>query len=351
MRCVLRGSRRRQNLLSAALLTLLVGVGSTPAAARSCASLGGLVLPATTITVAQSIPGGTYTAPNGQAFTGLPAFCRIAATLTPTSDSDINIEVWMPFSAWNGRYLGLGNGGFGGIFLYDILARYLPLNYAIAQTDNGTSPGATLGFKVLTGHPEKQIDYATRSTNLMTVRAKQIIKAFYGERPRYSYFVGCSGGGGSAVHEALQFPGDYDGIVAGAPFMNITHRSARPLELLGVQWPGHDHADPGDRNYWRCRQTMCRQGRRLELGQFSDRSARLPLESSCAAMHRRSRRRGCVPDGDTGGGGARVLRRSDQPTHGRADLCGKRARKRGQLWLPGGFCDAGAKPSPEVGIR
>ena len=86
--------------------------------------------------------------------------------------------------------------------------------------------GATLGFGVLTGHPEKQIDFATRSTNLMTVRSKQIIEAFYRERPRFSYFLGCSGGGGQAVHEALQFPGDYDGIVAGAPFMNVTHRSA-----------------------------------------------------------------------------------------------------------------------------
>jgi feruloyl esterase len=128
-------------------------------------------------------------------FTGLPGFCRIAATLAPTSDSEINIEVWMPFSTWNGKFLGLGNGGFGGLFLYGIMARYLPLNYAIAQTDMGTSPGATLGFRVLTGHPEKQIDYATRSTNLMTARAKKIIEAFYGEPPKYSYFVGCSGGG------------------------------------------------------------------------------------------------------------------------------------------------------------
>src|SRR5262249_47988845 len=129
----------------------------------------------------------------------------------------------------NGKFLGLGNGGFGGTFQYDVLARYLPLDYAIAQTDMGTSPGASKGFSVLTGDPEKQIDYATRSTNLMTARAKQIIKAFYGQLPKYSYFVGCSGGGGSAVHEALQFPGDYDGIVAGAPFLNVTHRAAHDL--------------------------------------------------------------------------------------------------------------------------
>jgi feruloyl esterase len=92
----------------------------------------------------------------------------------------------------------------------------------------GTSPAPTdpLGGRVLTGHPEKQIDWATRSTNLMTVRSKQIIKAFYGERPRYSYFLGCSTGGGQALHEALQFPGDYDGIIAGASTNNSTHNTA-----------------------------------------------------------------------------------------------------------------------------
>jgi len=108
-------------------------------------------------------------------------------------------------------------GGIAGLILYGPLAHFLPLNYAVANTDMGTSPAATdpLGGRVLTGHPEKQIDYATRSTNLMTVRSKQIIRAFYGEPAKYSYFFGCSVGGGQALHEALQFPGDYDGIVAG----------------------------------------------------------------------------------------------------------------------------------------
>jgi feruloyl esterase len=213
--------------LSTALLTLAVGIGATPAAAATCASLAGLMLPETTITAAESVPAGTYKAPNGQVFTDLPAFCRIAATLTPTSDSNIKIEVWMPYSGWNGRYLGTGNGGFGGV-VYGTLAIYLARNYAVANTDQGTSPAATdpLGPRVLTGHPEKQIDFGTRSTNLMTVRSKQIIEAFYGEPSKYSYFAGCSGGGGNAVHEALQFPGDYDGIVAGAPFMNETHLNA-----------------------------------------------------------------------------------------------------------------------------
>src|SRR5215831_10799851 len=227
MRCVLTGLHRAAKLLSAALLTSVVGIGAIPATAATCASLFGLALPDTTITAAEPVAAGTYTAPDGEIFANLPAFCRIAATLTPTSDSNIKIEVWMPYSGWNGRYLGTGNLNLGGLILYGGLAAFLAGNYAVANTDMGTSPVATnpLGGRVLTGHPEKQIDFGTRSTNLMTVRSKQIIEAFYGERPRYSYFFGCSTGGGQGVHEALQFPGDYDGIVAGSPQINWTHNS------------------------------------------------------------------------------------------------------------------------------
>ena len=180
MRCISRGLHCAAKVLSAALLTCLFGIAATPAAAATCASLFGLGLQDTTITAAELVAAGTYTAPDGEVFTNLPAFCRVAATLTPTSDSNIKIEVWMPYSGWNGRFLGTGNGGIAGAIRYVTLAHFLPLKYSVANTDQGTSPAATdpLGARVLTGHPEKQIDYYTRSTNLMTVRSKQIIRAF-----------------------------------------------------------------------------------------------------------------------------------------------------------------------------
>jgi len=212
-------------ILFAALTASLVAAAE-PATAATCASLAGLELPDTMITSAESFNGGTYTAPDNEVFTNLPAFCRIAATLTPTSDSNIKIEVWMPASGWDGRYFGTGNGNIGGVIVYGALASGVFFNVAVANTDMGTSPAATQGGRVLTGHPEKQIDYATRSTHLMTVRSKEIIEAFYGEVPKYSYFNGCSTGGGQAIHEALQFPADYDGILAFAPSMNSTHIGA-----------------------------------------------------------------------------------------------------------------------------
>ena len=94
---------------AAGLFFLTFSIGAAPAAAETCASLARLRLPDTKITAAEPVAAGKYTAPNGQVFANLPAFCRVAATSTPTSDSNINIEVWMPYSGWNGRYLGTGN--------------------------------------------------------------------------------------------------------------------------------------------------------------------------------------------------------------------------------------------------
>jgi feruloyl esterase len=239
------GLHRAASVLSAALLASFLGAAATPAGAAACMSLSRLRLPDTTITAAQPVAAGPYTAPDTGEVLNLPAHCRIAATLTPTSDSSIKIEVWMPYSAWNGRYLGTGNGGIGGRIVYGSLsglAYWLALNYAVANTDMGTSLAVTdpAGALALIDHPEQQIDFATRSTHLMTVRAKQIIKAFYGERARHSYFFGCSTGGGQALHEALQFPGDYNGIFAGAPANNETHSQA------GKVWNyAAFHAGPG----------------------------------------------------------------------------------------------------------
>jgi len=91
-------SYRVAGLFSVALLASSLGIGVTPVVAGTCGSLAGLVLPDTTITAAEPVAAGTYTAPDGEVFANLPAFCRIAATLTPTSDSNIKIEVWMPYS-------------------------------------------------------------------------------------------------------------------------------------------------------------------------------------------------------------------------------------------------------------
>ncbi len=198
-------------------------------AAESCEGLSSLKLPDTTITLAESVKAGAFTPPSGPnaCFPGgnyksLPAFCRVAATVKPTPDSDIKMEVWMPLSDWNGKFQGEGNGGFAGAIAYTALAGGLGRGYATAGTDTGHAAGGTDASWAL-GHPEKIIDFGHRGVHEMTVKAKAIVRAFYGKDPQRSYFGSCSDGGREALMEAQRYPQDYDGILAGAPANYWTH--------------------------------------------------------------------------------------------------------------------------------
>lgn len=187
--------------------------------AATCDSLARLSLPHTSITTAELVPPGKL---SDAGLENLPAFCRVAATLSPVADSSIRIEVWMPVTGWNGRYLGTGNGGFAGRLVNRALASGLRGGYATASTDMGTAPPSGGNADALAGHPEKWTDWGWRATHEMTVAARQIIKAFYEQPIQYSYFQGCSTGGEQALMEAQRFPEDYDGISAGAPAHNRT---------------------------------------------------------------------------------------------------------------------------------
>jgi feruloyl esterase len=146
----------------------------------------------------------------------LPAFCRIAVDATPTSDSDIKIEVWLPSSGWNGKLQGLGNGGFAGQIDFQELGEAMSRGYAAVATDTGHA-GAATDAAWAPGHPEKVIDFGHRGIHEMTRVAKAAVHAFYGKDPQHSYFAGCSDGGREALMEAQRYPEDYDGILAGAP--------------------------------------------------------------------------------------------------------------------------------------
>jgi feruloyl esterase len=215
----------------------------TSANAATCESLAALVLPNTTITLAHTVAAGTFTTPGATAaqaspaLTNLPAFCRVAATLRPSSDSDIKVEVWLPVANWNGKYQAVGNGGWAGSIVYAALAEALKRGYAASSTDTGHVGGTA---KDMLGHPEKLIDYSYRAIHEMTVKAKTITEAFYGNDPRLSYFVGCSTGGRQAMLEAQRFASDFDGIIAGAPAIDTT-----PMYQAARMWiPAATLKDP-----------------------------------------------------------------------------------------------------------
>lgn len=205
--------------------------------ATTCESLTTLSLPNTTIATAQIIPTGTFIPPpspyGSEAppanYKNIPAFCRVAAEIRPSPDSSIKIEVWMPVTGWNGRYQGLGNGGFAGSIGYSELGDAVRRGYATGGTDTGHW-GRDGDSAWALGHPEKVIDFGYRAIHEMTLKAKTIIRAFYGKSPDHSYFVGCSDGGREGLMEAQRFPDDYDGIVTGAPANYWTHL------LAGAMW-------------------------------------------------------------------------------------------------------------------
>ena len=209
--------------LATVLLSLL---GSSTAVAADCAALEALELSDVRIVSVEDRVAGPFVIRGGreEVTIALPAFCRVAAVGIPTPDSEIRFEVWLPVeTAWNGRLLGTGNGGYTGAIQYRTLADGLRQGYAVAGSDTGHS-GSDLSFGF--GHPEKIADWGHRAVHVMTEAAKPIARARYGRFPHHAYFSGCSTGGHQALSEAQRYPGDYDGILAGAPGHNRTRLNA-----------------------------------------------------------------------------------------------------------------------------
>ena len=184
------------------------------AAASMCASLTGLSLPQTKITLARSYQAGEMVSGVTKAPVGL---CRVAGTSKPSSDSNIKFEVWIPTNGrWNGKYEQIGNGGFAGTIWVSYIADAVSRGYAAAATDDGTS-GPPLGAATFIGHPDVLKDFGYRAIKVTTDNSKAIIKRFTGKNPSYSYFSGCSDGGREALMEAQRYPNDFDGIIVGSP--------------------------------------------------------------------------------------------------------------------------------------
>src|SRR5579862_5625909 len=179
----------------AQVLVCLAAIPSAAVFAADCGTLKTLKLENTTITQADAVTSGTLTvSEDGAPMKGLPAFCRVAGIMRPSSDSEIRFEVWMPAQEWNGRLLGSGNGGFAGSIYYQQLEGYLKRGFAVTGTDAGHQANGTDASWAF-GHPAKVKDFGWRAIHLTAERAKQILAAYYGKPADKSYFDACSDGG------------------------------------------------------------------------------------------------------------------------------------------------------------
>ena len=146
-------------------------------------------------------------------------FCKVLGNIEPS----IGFEVDLPVQHWTQRYFQGGCGGLCGMRAAGIsnASRCAPaLNgeFVVAGDDMGhEAKMGGPGEAEFARDPQLRIDFAYRGNHATARVAKALIKAYYGQAPRYSYFMGCSDGGREALMEAQRFPEDFDGISAGDP--------------------------------------------------------------------------------------------------------------------------------------
>jgi feruloyl esterase len=244
--------------------------------AADCARLGSFSLSNVTITGAEVVNAGAFTAPanpatrggggssalvgtlgpvpdvpgrvtantaglglgyNGgkgvPAFSSLPPFCRVAATLKPSPASDIHMELWLPVTGWNGHFRGVSPNGLGGIINYNAMGVGLSDGFAVAGTDTGHEGGGTAWML----EPEKVTDFAGRAMHETTVAGKALAAAYYSKPPQYSYMIECGGGSAAALHEVQKYPSDYNGVVVGGHAAHLTRQIFGQLWLWQVTHP------------------------------------------------------------------------------------------------------------------
>jgi feruloyl esterase len=192
-----------------------VGRSTSPCDLASLTGLrleGGRVLAVSPVSAGGFTPEGT-TRPVPE----LPAFCRVQAVATPTPGSRIHFEVWIPEGAWNGKLVVTGNGGYSPALGYGDMAKALRQGYAAIGGDTGHQTADSNDLTFVVGHPQRMADWGTRSIHAITVPGKQIVAALGGQPASRAYFYGCSTGGHQAYAEVQRYPGDFDGVIAGAP--------------------------------------------------------------------------------------------------------------------------------------
>lgn len=142
-------------------------------------------------------------------------YCYVRGIIAPATH--FHAQLPLPEN-WNGRYLMWGDGGKDGDL--DFADHRVAEGYAVTNSnlghDSGVEPGASFGYN----NRQAEIDFGYRAVHLTVMAGKQLVDEYYGRNADYSYFEGCSQGGRQGFMSAQRFPGDFDGIVAGAPAFN-----------------------------------------------------------------------------------------------------------------------------------
>ena len=186
-----------------------------------CEELKDLVFPEVLITEAVTVTDKT-------------TYCKVLGTI----GKEINFELLLP-GDWNGRFFMGGGGGFVGSIAN--MARWsVHDGYATSGTDTGHK-GAKADWAL--DNMERQVNFGHLAIHRTAVVSKSIIAHYYCSGPIYSYFMGCSRGGGQAMMEAQRYPEDFDGIIVGAPAFGWPAFAAEFIQNIQAIYPDPDNLE------------------------------------------------------------------------------------------------------------
>jgi feruloyl esterase len=165
-------------------------------------------------------------------------YCRVRGII----GSEIKFELRLPES-WNLRFIMGGGGVFVGSIMNQAAWR-VNQGYATVGTDTGHEGALTEGSWAL-NNIERQANFGFLAVHRTTEVSKAIIANFYGSKPRYSYFSGCSRGGGQALMEAQRYPNDFDGIICSGPAFDWPGMALELIDNYKAQYPTGNQQEDG----------------------------------------------------------------------------------------------------------
>ena len=205
--------------------TLKVARAKAPALACNASSFPAAALPVPNTVVTSVAPvAATATVPAHCLINGTINAGRVGNETSPGAPVArytyaITWQARLP-DAWNSKFHMPGGGGTDGS-VPNTTPR-LRQGYAAAANDSGHSNAvnndplaggtASFGTDFLA-----RVDFAYNAIDLTTRTAKRLVDIYYGERPAYSYFEGCSMGGREAMMVTQRLPSYFDGVGLGRP--------------------------------------------------------------------------------------------------------------------------------------
>lgn len=221
--------------LAGAPNTAVPGAGEGAEAGACDASTFSSILPdnASVESVVQVESGGSY----GEGVsdlnypvspTNLPALCAVTIRVISSNSSAYRFGVFLPTGddagsvEWNGRFLAVGNGGFGGGINWLDMGAGVQYGFAVVSTDTGHN-STTADLRWALNQPEQQQDWGWRAMNGTVALGKQIVTAFYGTSIAYNYYSGCSTGGRQGLKAIQVDPEAFDGVIVGSSAWFVNH--------------------------------------------------------------------------------------------------------------------------------